>query len=88
MELSERYIKQFESEGFASVYEWQDKPREVYEEHEHESKTSLFVTDGSVTFIIDGVEKMLKVGDRLDIPAKVKHSATVGPQGCIMIVGE
>ena len=88
MELSERYIAKFEAEGFSSVYEWQDKPGAIHAEHALDSKTSLWVTDGSVTFIVAGVEKILKAGDRLDIPAKVRHSAMVVPAGYIMIVGE
>ena len=88
MELSERFIRQLESEGYESVYEWQDKPEAIYEEHSHESKTSLYVTDGEVTFAVDGKEKKLKAGDRLDIPAGSLHSAVVGPKGCIMVIGE
>ncbi len=88
MELSERYIKQLESEGFASVYEWQDAPGTVYEEHEHQGKTTVWLTDGSITFDFSGKKKELQAGNRLDIPPYTKHSAKVGPNGWIVIVGE
>jgi quercetin dioxygenase-like cupin family protein len=88
MELSERYIKQLESEDFASVYEWQDPAGTVYEEHEHQGKTTVWLTDGSITFDINGEKKELKAGDRFDVPPKTKHTAVVGPEGWIVIVGE
>ncbi len=88
MELSERIIKKFEDEGFASVYEWQDKVGTVYEEHLHQGKVSLFVTDGSITFDFEGVKKEVKANERLDIAPQKLHSAIVGLQGWIVIVGE
>lgn len=57
MELSERYIAQLESEGFPSVYEWQDAPGTVYKEHAHKGKVSICITDGSITFDFSGVSQ-------------------------------
>ncbi len=88
MELSERYIAQLESEGFPSVYEWQDVPGTVYEEHTHKGKVSLCITDGSITFDFSGEKKELTAPIRFDVPPDVKHSAVVGPKGWIVIVGE
>lgn len=88
MELSERFIQKLEAEGFSSVYEWQDNPNEVYETHEHKGRVALFVTDGSITFDFLGEKKEVKAGERFDVPVGVPHSAIVGPQGAIMIVGE
>ncbi len=88
MELSERWIKKFEDEGFASIYEHQDAAGTVYEEHAHEGKVSLFVTDGSITFDFSGEKKEVKANERFDVPVGAHHSAVVGPQGWIVIVGE
>ena len=88
MELSERYIAKLESEGFKYIYEWQDEPGKVYEEHEHKGKVSLYVTDGSITFDFSGETKEVMANQRLDIPAGKKHAAVVGPQGAIYIVAE
>ncbi len=88
MELSERWLKKFEEEEFVSVYEWQDAAGTVYEEHVHKGKVSLFVTDGSVTFDFSGEKKEIKAGERFDVPVDAPHSALVGPQGWIVIVGE
>lgn len=88
MELSERWIQKFEDEGFPSVYEWQDPAGTVYEEHTHQGKVSLFVTDGSVTFDFSGEKKEIIQSQRFDVPAGAPHSAIVGPQGWIAIVAE
>ncbi len=88
MELSERAISIFESEGFASVYEHQDPAGTIYPEHSHQGKVSLFVTDGSITFDFNGQKKEIIAPSRFDVPVGVPHSAVVGPQGWIVIVGE
>ncbi len=88
MELSERFIKKLESEGFINVYEWQDKPGTVYEKHAHQGKVALYVTDGSINFDFEGDKKEVKAGERFDVPIGATHSAVVGPEGWIVIVAE
>jgi mannose-6-phosphate isomerase-like protein (cupin superfamily) len=88
MELSERWIQKFESEGFTSVYEHQDAPGISYAEHAHQGKVSIFVTDGSVTFDFAGEKKEIKANERFDVPVGLPHSAIVGPVGWIGIIGE
>lgn len=88
MELSERYIRTFEAEGFASVYEWSDPAGTVYPEHAHRGRVSLFVTDGSVTFTMNGTERTIVANGRFDVPVGTPHSAVVGPQGWNVVVGE
>ena len=87
MELSERFFKKLEAE-FPNVYEWQDKPGTVYEKHAHKGKVSLYVTDGSVTFDFGDYQKEVKANERFDVPVGEPHSAVVGPEGWIVIVGE
>lgn len=87
MEFSERFIKILEAE-FPHVYEWQDEAGAVYEPHTHEGKVSLYITDGSITFSLPEGERQVNAGERLDIPAKTEHSAVVGSEGVIYIVGE
>jgi len=88
MELSERYIQTLEKEGFADVFEWQDAADKVYVEHAHAGKVTYLVTDGAITFTLQGVDKVVKAGDRFNVPAHIPHSMQVGPQGWIGIVGE
>ncbi len=88
MELSERYIQKFEDEGFATIYEQQDKPGTVLPERTNPSKVCFFVTDGSATFTVGGETREVQASQRLDIAASVPYSITVGQHGWITIVGE
>jgi quercetin dioxygenase-like cupin family protein len=88
MELSERWLKKFEDEGFVSVYEHQDAAGTGYEDHTHKGRVSLFVTDGSITFDFEGEKKEVKANERFDVPVGKIHSAVVGARGWIVIVGE
>lgn len=88
MELSERVIRKFESEGFTAVYEWQDPAGTVYEEHAHKGRVSIFVTDGSITFDFAGENKEVKANQRFDVPVGLPHTAVVGPAGWIAIIAE
>lgn len=88
MEMSERWIKTLEDEGFLSVYEWSDPAGTSYPKHAHKGKVSLFVTDGSVEFDFSGDKRLIKAGERFDVPIGVEHSALVGPNGWTVIVGE
>lgn len=88
MELSERAIQTFESEGFINVYEHQDVAGAEYPEYSHQGKVSIFVTDGSIMFNFRGEKKTIVAPRRFDIPSGTVHSAQVGPEGCIMIIAE
>lgn len=88
MELSERCIQTLEKEGFPFVYETQDAPGAIYEEHKHEGKVTLFITEGSFEITLQEETKNLAAGERIDIPKDTPYSAVVGPQGCQLVVGE
>ncbi len=66
-----------------SFYAWSNAPGEVYAAHTHPYDKVLMVARGSITFVLpDRREEMtLHPGDRLDLPAGVRHAARVGPQG-------
>lgn len=88
MELSERWLKKFEHEGFVSIYEWEDPAGTVYQAHKHQGKVSLFVTDGAITFTFPDKTQVISSGERFDVPIGVTHSAVVGPQGWRAVVAE
>mgnify|MGYP000131847363 CR=1 FL=1 len=88
MELSERWLQKFEKEGFTNVYDWSDPAGTTYDEHSHEGKVSLFVTDGSIIFDFQGEKREVKAGERFDVPVGKPHSAVVGPEGWIVVVAE
>lgn len=88
MELSERWLQKFEQEGFAHVYDWSDPASTVYPEHAHKGKVSLFVTDGSCEFDFSGTKRLITAGERFDVPVGEPHTALVGPEGWIVVVGK
>jgi len=88
MELSERFIKIFEDEGFTYVYEAQDKPGAIQKEHSHSDKVSVYITDGSLIFDFEGEKKEVQQNERFDIPPEKNHSVIAAPEGAIYIIGE
>lgn len=88
MELSERCIKTLEKEGFLHIFEWHDSEGTVYEEHTHQDKVTIFVTEGSLHLFIGSEKVLLKAGDRYNIPPLTPHYGVVGPEGCQLVIGE
>lgn len=88
MELSERYIKTLEKEGFSSVEEIQEKPHTKYIDCLHQSKVSFCLTDGSVTLTLPTETRELTAPVRFDIPAHTPYSYQTGAHGAIYIFGE
>ena len=64
-------------------YVWSNGPGDVYGAHDHSYHKVIFVIRGSITFgLPDAGDKVtLNSGDRLELPAGVRHDAVVGPQG-------
>ncbi len=88
MELSERCIQTLEKEGFINVYETQDAPEAIYEEHTHKDKVTIFVTEGSFEITVSGHVTNLVAGERFNILPNVPYSAVVGKKGCQLVIGE
>jgi mannose-6-phosphate isomerase-like protein (cupin superfamily) len=87
--MTEEQIKeQLTSEGFTDVYVWEDGSNVAYPEHTHEKVTTHVIVKGEMTLVDHEGEKVLKVGDRLDIPSGTVHKATMGPAGCRYVIGE
>lgn len=65
------------------VYHWSNNPEDVYAGHTHGYHKVLYVLEGSIRFEFPTRHKSvtLNPGDRLDLPAGIRHSAVVGPQG-------
>ncbi len=66
-----------------NVYTWSNGPEDVYAGHTHGYHKVLYVVDGSIKFDFPTRHKTITLnpGDRLDLPAGIRHSAVVGPQG-------
>lgn len=80
--------QQMQQEGL-SPYVWSNGPGEQYTVHLHTYEKVLYCVQGSIRFILpdypDGAKKMtildLNPGDCMILPAGVRHSAQVGPDG-------
>jgi quercetin dioxygenase-like cupin family protein len=79
-------IADLEAEGL-TVAEWTDEPSTHYPPHAHRRDEVLVVLDGSMTMVVEGIERRLGPGDRLELPAGARHTATVGPAGARYLVG-
>jgi quercetin dioxygenase-like cupin family protein len=64
-----------------SPHTWSNEPGYRYGEHEHDYHKVLFCIEGSITFHTTKGDIELGPGDRLDLPPRTRHSATVGESG-------
>jgi quercetin dioxygenase-like cupin family protein len=69
------------------VYRWSNGPDDVYAGHTHGYHKVLYVVEGSIKFELPTRHETLnlKAGDRLDLPAGIRHSAVVGPEGVVCL---
>lgn len=70
----------FQGEGL-SPHTWSNELGYRYGEHEHDYHKVLFCIEGSITFHTASGDIELGPGDRLDLPPRTRHSATVGESG-------
>jgi len=66
---------------------WSNGPAERYAAHEHGYDKVIVVERGSIVFGLpaDGRSVALAAGDRLELPARTRHDAIVGPSGVTCI---
>lgn len=86
--ISEDARTRLDAEG-AQVSTWGNGPDERYQPHAHDYDKVLVVIGGSITFRLAalGTSHVLRLGDRLDLPAGVIHAADVGPDGVRCLEG-
>lgn len=83
------WVDLLKDEGFSDVYIWEDKPGFEYPEHTHEKHTVHIIISGEMELLDSkGSRRLLKTGERFDIPAGTSHSAKMGAAGCRYVVGE
>lgn len=80
--------QQLTEEGFVHIFEWNDTPNTVYEEHSHKGAVAMYILKGGLTFYFEDKEILLNEGERFDVPVGRSHRALVGPRGCHYLVGE
>jgi mannose-6-phosphate isomerase-like protein (cupin superfamily) len=76
-----------EDEGF-EVVTWRDRCNWTYEPHAHEHDESLWVLRGRIVLKVAGEDISLGPGDRLMLPKEVVHTADVGPDGAVYLIGQ
>ncbi|HYJ61175.1 MAG TPA: cupin domain-containing protein [Actinomycetota bacterium] len=73
------------AEGCGAPRAWANGPGDTYGAHDHERAKVLYCVEGSIVFHVAGEDLALGRGDRLDLPARTVHAATVGPSGCACV---
>jgi quercetin dioxygenase-like cupin family protein len=70
-----------------SAYAWSSGPHDRYAAHEHAFDKVIYVVRGNITFgLAETAQSVhLAAGDRLDLPAGVRHDALVGPDGVLCL---
>jgi quercetin dioxygenase-like cupin family protein len=63
-------------EGY-SVYAWTDGPGTTYPPHTHDDDQTHWIVSGSLALTVDGLEYVLRAGDRDWLAAGTVHSARV-----------
>lgn len=62
---------------------WVNGPGDRYAEHSHDYDKVLVATAGSIVFHLpeEGRDVELRAGERLDLPSRTRHGASVGSAG-------
>jgi quercetin dioxygenase-like cupin family protein len=78
----------FDEEGLRP-YRWSNMPGDVYSPHQHDYHKVIYVVQGSITFTLGEAQDavVLRSGDRLDLPPRVRHGAIVGDEGVVCLEG-
>lgn len=61
------------------------EPGGIVPTHSHEHEQMGIVIRGEKILVVDGVERRLQPLDAYSIPGGVEHSATCGPEGCLVL---
>lgn len=68
-------------------YEWISKPNQRYAVRSHGYDKILYVTDGSLEIHLPDTNELVRLrgGDRIDIPAGVRHGTISGQSGAVCL---
>ncbi|MGH7891127.1 MAG: cupin domain-containing protein [Thermodesulfobacteriota bacterium] len=82
------YEQKLREEGFSGVFIHRDRPNGHYPDHTHHGTTAHVVIEGLITVTSGGNTVTYGPGERFDVPAGAVHSAIIGPEGCLYVIGE
>ncbi len=83
----EQWIEQLHTEGFENLSVCPNEPNAEFPEHTHNEHTVHVILRGEFILHEKDGEKILREGERFEIPAGTTHSAKCGREGCTFIVG-
>ena len=68
---------------------WSNAPGDTYAAHDHAWTKLLVCAEGGITFFVgeDATPVPLRPGDGFVLPPRTRHSAEVGPEGCVCVEG-
>ncbi len=64
---------------------WSNGPGDSYGSHDHTYDKVIVVASGSISFGLGDGPIQLGAGDRLELPARTAHDASVGPDGVVCL---
>ncbi|HZS77640.1 MAG TPA: cupin domain-containing protein [Ktedonobacteraceae bacterium] len=81
--------RRMQEQGLAP-YSWSNAPFDTYAVHSHTYEKVLYCVRGSIRFVLPDKPESernidLSPGDCMILPAGVRHSAEVGPQGVLCL---
>jgi mannose-6-phosphate isomerase-like protein (cupin superfamily) len=82
------YERKLREEGFSGIFIHRDRPNACYPDHTHQGITAHIVIEGRITVTSEGKTVTYRSGERFDVPAGAVHSAIIGPEGCLYVIGE
>lgn len=84
---SEGVLQQMLQREGLDAYRWSNGPGDVYAAHSHSYHKVIYVVSGSIEFGLPDENRRVTLtqGDRLELPAGVRHEALVGPQGVVCL---
>ena len=74
-------------EGFTHIFAGKEFPNIVYPSHTHPEIAAHIVVEGEMIITVERKRHVLNAGNRFDVPAGIAHSAKMGPNGCVYVVG-
>ena len=86
-EPDERELRAILSSQTMAPFAWGNPPGDQFAEHSHAYHKVLYCLSGSIEFAVPECDAnfALRPGDRLDLPAHLRHSARVGPMGVVCL---
>ncbi|MFZ4814117.1 MAG: cupin domain-containing protein [Phototrophicaceae bacterium] len=68
-------------------YKWQAAPNQRHPIRSHGYTKILYVIDGTVEITLPDNNQSIKLraGERIDIPAKIRHSSVIGANGALCL---